>query len=93
MAGSEDGSLKIAPGTHKGKTVRLDNQNLYSLELTQGTLVAVNNSLTHAGGSNTSHSSMRPVWYCSFGHNIEGLTYSIRDEYVGKYTYLDFIDY
>ena len=93
MAGSEDGSLKIAPGTHKSKSVSLDNQNLFSLELTQGTLVAMNNSLMHAGGSNTSHSSMRPVWYCSFGHNIEGLTYSIRDEYVEKYTYLDFIDY
>ena len=92
-ADSEDDSLMIAPGTHKSTSISLANQNLFSLELTQGTLVAVNNSLIHAGGSNTSHSSMRPVWYCSFGHNIEGLTYNIRDEYVGKYTYLDFIDY
>ena len=55
------------------------------MSLPQGSCVLMNSLTEHAGGSNTSHSNIRPVFYFSIGDpDLSGPTYSIAPIYRKK---------
>lgn len=54
--------------------------------LPQGSCVLMDSLTKHAGGSNTSHSNIRPVFYFSIGDpDLDGPTYSIDPKYYKKF--------
>ena len=92
QAGPSEGSIGVVPGSHTNITDCSKNERCQFLDLPPGSVVAMNGRLAHAGGANMSSSSIRPVWYCSFGsNNIHGPTHSITQELRYKYKYLDFL--
>ena len=67
--------------------------DLRPMTLPKGYCVLMDSRLFHSGTANTSNSP-RPVFYFTFGEqSLKGPTYSIKNEYSGKYKLDDFCDY
>jgi len=91
-AGPAEGSIGVIPGSHLNADEFYTNESCQFLNQPAGSIIAMDGSLAHAGGANISESSIRPVWYCTFGSNeLIGPTYSIKENLRGRYKYVDFL--
>lgn len=87
----EAGALRIIPGSHKEPTRPHPETEAIPMIAPAGSVVLMNSKTHHAGGANTSHDRIRPVFYASFGDiNLHGPTYSIVPELRGALRLDDF---
>jgi hypothetical protein len=90
---AESGALQIIPGSHKDLDTKRSAEEASAVVLPEGSAVFMNSKTWHGGGGNETLDSIRPVFYFSFGApNLQGPTYSIRDNVKGLgLTLADFI--
>lgn len=85
----ETGPLCVIPGSHRFTESVTAMPRL--LLLPAGSAVFMNGKLRHAGLENRSVDRIRPVVYASFGDDdAVGPTYSIRPEYLRRFSLADF---
>ena len=84
------GSQAIEGDNYLNSSKYLTMEDLKPMTLPKGSCVLMDSRVFHAGTANTSNSP-RPVFYFTFGEkDLKGPTYSIRNDYRGKYKLDDF---
>ena len=86
------GSQAIEGDNYLNSPKYLTMEDLKPMTLPKGSCVLMDSRLFHAGTANTSNSP-RPVFYFTFGEkDVHGSTYSMRDDYRGKFKLDDFFN-